>query len=74
MGNAFKGEALERQEYRIMILAEKILRFRVDDCVYPEGGTLGPRVQTSLQLFYVSIGHAHVLVDGDERHALPQPI
>jgi AraC-like DNA-binding protein len=51
-----------------MQLADHIIRFRVDDCVYPEGGTLGPRVQTSLQLFYVYSGHCHVFVDGEEQH------
>ena len=47
-----------------MKLANSISGFRIDDCVYPAGGTLGPRVQTSLQLFYVYSGHCHVLVDG----------
>jgi AraC-like DNA-binding protein len=51
-----------------MQLTEQISGFRVDDCVYPKGGTLGPRVQSALQLFYVYSGHCHVTVDGIEKH------
>ena len=52
----------------VIKLAENISRLRVDDCVYPEKGSFGPRIQTSLQLFYVYSGHAHVFIDGIERH------
>jgi len=51
-----------------MKLADKISRLRVDDCIYPEQSTFGPRIQTSLQLFYVYSGHADVFVDGKERY------
>ncbi|QHI70719.1 AraC family transcriptional regulator [Tichowtungia aerotolerans] len=50
-----------------MKLADRVSGFRIDDCVYPAGGTLGPRVQTSLQLFYVYSGYCDVFVDGREQ-------
>jgi AraC-like DNA-binding protein len=50
-----------------MILPEGIENIRIDDCIYPEGGTLGPRVQSALQLFYVYSGEGRVCVDGEER-------
>jgi len=50
-----------------MNIADKISGFRADDCVYNEQGSLGPRVQTTLQLFYVYSGSASVSIDEKER-------
>jgi len=57
-----------------MKLADKISRLWVDDCVYPKRGSFGPRIQTSLQLFYVYSGHARVFIDGARRHVGPEEI
>ncbi|MCF7816392.1 MAG: AraC family transcriptional regulator [Kiritimatiellales bacterium] len=57
-----------------MNIADIISGFRVDDFVYNEQGSLGPRVQTSLQLFYVYSGHASVSVDGMVRLVGPGEI
>lgn len=50
-----------------MNIADRISGFRVDEFVYNKQGALGPRMQTSLQLFYVYSGHASVSVDGRDR-------
>jgi AraC-like DNA-binding protein len=57
-----------------MNVADKISAFRADDCVYNEQGTLGPRVQNTLQLFYVYSGSAVVSVDGNDRRVGPGEI
>jgi AraC family transcriptional regulator of arabinose operon len=57
-----------------MNIADKISGFRADDCVYNEQGSLGPRVQGTLQLFYVYNGSAVVSVDGNERLVGPGEI
>lgn len=57
-----------------MKIADRFERFIINDCTYPGGGTLGPRTQTSLQLFYVYSGHCHVVVDGSERRVGPMQI
>ena len=50
-----------------MNIADRIGGFRADDCVYNKQGSLGPRVQNTLQLFYIYSGNAVVSVDGNER-------
>ena len=57
-----------------MNIADKISGFRADDYVYNEQGSLGPRVQTTLQLFYVYSGSASVSIDGKERLVGPGEI
>ncbi|AKJ63601.1 AraC family transcriptional regulator [Kiritimatiella glycovorans] len=50
-----------------MNILNHIEHFRADDCVYNKHGTLGPRIQTGLELFYIYRGSARVEIDGVER-------
>jgi len=41
----------------------------VDEVIYPPGGTLGPRIQLSLELVFLHSGEMTVWIDGEKRHA-----
>ena len=50
-----------------MKMSDKIDEYMVGDFVYKKSSTLGPRIQTGVQVMYVYSGSARITIDGRER-------